>query len=480
MNETITVPLWLATVGGLLAVWVLLDRLLIPGARWLFRRRADRVIEELNTRLPLRISSFHQTGRRVLVERLTSDPETMAAVEAEARRSGLPREPLIREARRYAREIVPSFNAYAYFRVAYVVARGVLRALYRVRLGYADDEALAGIEPDASVVFLMNHRSNMDYVIVAYMAASRSALSYAVGEWARTWPLQTLIRSLGGFFVRRHSRNPLYRRVLARYVQAATAGGVVQALYPEGALTRDGSLQKPKLGLISYMLSAFDPEGGRDLVFIPTGINYDRVLEDRSMVRELDPTALPRGKAGAAVLLLRFLGGQMKLLLTRRWHRFGYACVNFGSPISMRAYTGRRNLDFRSLAPGPRSEALERLGQELLDAVAAAIPVLPVSLVATVFLRHPERVMSRLEIKAEAQSLIDEFERRGAYVHVARSDRDYAVTAGLRMLTLRRLVEESRGLYRASPAEGDLLRYYANSTRHFLQEGGSWPARGSA
>ena len=81
------------------------------------------------------------------------------------------------------------------------------RLLYRVRLGYADDAALADIESNASVVFVMNHRSNMDYVLVAYMAANRSALSYAVGEWARTWPLQTLIKSLGAYFVRRNSGN---------------------------------------------------------------------------------------------------------------------------------------------------------------------------------------------------------------------------------------------------------------------------------
>ena len=475
VNETITLPLWVAAAAGLLAVWVLVARLLLPGLRWFARRRVERVIDELNTRLQLRIPAFHRTRRRVLIERLAGDPETMAAVEAEARRSGLPREALIREARRYAREIVPSFNAYAYFRVAYVVARGVLRALYRVRLGYADDAALAAIEPDASVVFLMNHRSNVDYVLVAYLAASRSALSYAVGEWARIWPLQTLIRALGGFFVRRRSRSPLYRRVLARYVQAATAGGVVQALYPEGGLTRDGGLRKPKLGLISYMLAAFDPEGGRDLVFIPVGINYDRVLEDRSLVRERDPAARPRGRAGAAVLLLRFLGGQVKLLLARRWYRFGYACVNFGTPLSMRAYTRGRRCDFRALAPDSRSGAVERLGGELSAAIAAAIPVLPVSLVATVFVREPERELSLLEVKAKAQSLIDDCERRGAYVHVARSDRDYAVTVGLRMLVLRRLVQESGGLYRASAGEGRLLRYYANSIRHFLEDEG--PAR---
>jgi len=135
-------------------------------------------------------------------------------------------------------------------------------------------------------------------VVVAYLVASRSALSYAVGEWARIWPLQTLVRALGAFFVRRNSGDPLYRQVLARYVQTATAAGVVQAVYPEGRLTRNGRLGPPRLGLISYMVSAFDPKGERDLVFIPVGLNFDRILEDRTLIREIEPEAVPRGLTG--------------------------------------------------------------------------------------------------------------------------------------------------------------------------------------
>ena len=49
---------------------------------------------------------------------------------------------------RYAREIVPTFNAYIYFRVGYSLARAVARFLYRVRLGFADERTLAGVPPE--------------------------------------------------------------------------------------------------------------------------------------------------------------------------------------------------------------------------------------------------------------------------------------------------------------------------------------------
>ena len=470
MTSTIAMPVWVAVAAAVLALWAVLHFLLIPGGRWFVRRRVNRMIDELNSRLQLRIPAFQQTKRQVLIDRLTCDPGVMEAVERIARESGVPRDVLIRRVERHAREIVPSFNAWAYFRIGYALARRTAQLLYRVRLGYSDDAALSRIEPDASVVFVMNHRSNMDYVLVAYLAASRSALSYAVGEWARIWPLQTLVRSLGAYFVRRNSGDPLYRHVLARYVQAATAGGVVQAIYPEGNLSRDGRLRRPRLGLVNYMVSAFDPDGERDLVFVPVGINYDRVLEDRLLVHELDPEADPYPRTHVVVTLLGFVTRQAVLLLRRRWYRFGYACVNFGAPVSMRAYVRRRGIDFRAMDPAARFDAVEKLGDELLGAVASAIPVVPVALVATAFARRPGRSMSELDIKAEVHALIEALLRRGAYVHIPRGDRDYEVAVGLRMLKLRRFVEESDGMYRAGEGALDMLRYYANSIEHLLQD----------
>ena len=110
MTDPISLPIWLAVVAGALAGWAVLDRFLIPGAGWFFRRRANRVINELNTRLQLRIPALQQTRRQVLIDQLTYDPIVMQAVEAQAEASNLPREALIGEVRRYAREIVPSFR----------------------------------------------------------------------------------------------------------------------------------------------------------------------------------------------------------------------------------------------------------------------------------------------------------------------------------------------------------------------------------
>ena len=64
------------------------------------------------------------------------------------------------------------------------MAKRLSTALYRVRLGAIDEARLYQVPDDASVVFVINHRSNMDYVLVTYLVSQSSALSYAVGEWA--------------------------------------------------------------------------------------------------------------------------------------------------------------------------------------------------------------------------------------------------------------------------------------------------------
>ncbi len=463
MGATVTMPMWLVVALGCLSAAAVLQFFLLPGVRWFFRRKMNRVIDEVNTRFNIEIPEFKVTRRQVLIDRLFHDEKVQAAVAQYCAAQQLPRSEVLRRVDRYAREIVPSFNAYAYFRWGYRIAKYYARWLYRVRLGYTDGAALAAINPHSSVVFVMNHRSNMDYVLVAFLAAERTALSYAVGEWARIWPLHSLIRSMGAYFVRRNSGDALYRTVLQRYVQMATEGGVPQAVYPEGGLSNDGRLRAPRLGLLDYMLRAFNPQGGRDLVFIPVGINYDRVLEDRTLLRKLDATLPRRGFAAAMVTLASFFARNAWLMATGRWYRYGYACVNFGRPLSMRDYVAREGVDFRALDEAARHRAVQAVGQTLMHAIRDVIPVLPVSLVATVLMRGWDMAHSEIDLKTKAYEIVRQLEGAGAHVYVPRSDLDYAIGVGLRMLTLRNIVREQDGLYRVVAGERLLLEYYANA-----------------
>ena len=92
MSSTVTLPLWFVVIAGALALWSLLDHLLVPGVRFLLRRRLNRAIDELNARLKLRLQPFKLAKRRALIDQLIFDPDVLKAIEHHAKANGVPRE----------------------------------------------------------------------------------------------------------------------------------------------------------------------------------------------------------------------------------------------------------------------------------------------------------------------------------------------------------------------------------------------------
>ncbi|NQW15764.1 MAG: glycerol-3-phosphate acyltransferase, partial [Rhodobacter sp.] len=170
MFEIVQLPYWVAFLLVVLAAIALLDRMLMPSARWYMRRRFNKAIEKLNDRLQLRIQPFKLTQRKVMIDRLLHDPKVMDAVRAYADEENVPLAVASAKAATYAQEIVPSFSVFAYFGFAIRLSRWISQALFRVRVGFMDDDSLRRVDPEATVVFIMNHRSNMDYVLVTYLA----------------------------------------------------------------------------------------------------------------------------------------------------------------------------------------------------------------------------------------------------------------------------------------------------------------------
>ncbi len=464
LGAEITLPWWLFIAMLALAGLALLDRLFIPSVRWFWRRRINRLVDEIGQRLDIEIRPFQLTKRQVLIDRLVYDPHVLEAARQIAREQNEPLELVQAQVLKYASEIVPAFNAYLYFRIGYWIAKRVAHLLYRVRIGFARNDEFSRIPADATVVFVMNHRSNMDYILVAFLAAERTTLSYAVGEWARIWPLQTLIRAMGAFFVRRNSGNPLYRCVLERYVHMATHEGVCQAVFLEGGLSRDGRLREPKLGFLDYMLRGFNPEKDRDVVFIPVGINYDRVIEDRSLLYSLDPTAVKRSPWFVFRTTVGFIVKSFWLMALSRWQRFGYACVNFGPPVSVKSYCRSQAVDFRRLSRPERFKTVARLAETIMGHIRREVPVLPVPIVAAVFAAHPQKWMMAAEIERRAGEMLDRAAHCGIKIYEPGRNRlPHYVAGALHLMQTRRFIDKEGGRYRLNAEAEGLMRYYANS-----------------
>lgn len=447
----VEIPLWLLVLIVLFAAVTFASHFLFPSVRWFFRKRAERLISRMNERLTRPIQPFKLARRHDQIQRLIYDPAVAQAVVDYAAEKRVPENVAFEKARDYAREIVPSFSATAYFTIGTRLARWLTNSLYRVRLADFDRGALDEIDPEAAVIFVMNHKSNMDYVLVTYLVSQASALSYAVGEWARVWPLSSVIRAMGAYFIRRNNRSALYRRVLARYVQMSVQGGVTQAFFPEGGLSLDGRLGPPKLGLLSYIVDGWEPEG-RDVIFVPVALNYDHVLEDRYLV-----AAKQAGVRRFRPPFSDIVGGLIGHLwarLTFRFNTFGTASVGFGRPVSLAALQ----------AQGPVE--VDRVGALLMGEVAQAMPAVPVGLVAEVMRDGAAR--TEAEVLAAVEALVA---RIGA--NAPRRAPKTFVPEALARMRRRRLIKREGDLWGLVPERADIVEFYAASLDPAAEEEGA-------
>ncbi len=456
-------PTWFAVLAVVLATLAVFNHFLLPAARWMARRSVNRAIADVNRRFDLKLPLFQLTKRQVLIDRLVYDPEVLATVARIANDRGVPRDGVMMEVVAFAREMVPSFNPYIYFNLGYRMARRFLRYFYQVRVGWVHDGAGREIPPNTSMVFFINHRSNLDYLLVTYLASRRAALSYGAGEWARVWPFKIILRLAGAYILRRNLDDPVYRVVLRRYVQMATAAGVPHAIFSEGALSRNGMVNEPKLGLLSYICRNFDPAGENDIVFVPVGTNFDRVMEQRTLIANVDTDFRGRGTVFVLGSTLLVLLRQVWLKLTLRWQGFGMAAANFGEPLSLRDWSKRNGLSLTSLQQKPLFEAIESLGNELRNRVIDTIPVLAVPLLSMLVLETDEP-MTRDQLTDKALKRLNHLRNLGAHPGIRKGAEKVAITDGFDLMYRLGLITID-GDEKVEPHvdERDMLQYHANS-----------------
>jgi glycerol-3-phosphate O-acyltransferase len=359
----------------------------------------------------IHIDQFKLKRRHAEIElEVFGSRDVVQAVQAYARDHHVSIEEARSQARRYLQEIVPKFNLLAYYRVGAPIAKAITHFLYRVVVERKPIRDFSEQSKGAAVIYIINHRSNADYVLVAHMLFKFISLSYAIGEWARVWPLNHVFKWFGGYFVRRRYREPLYHAILSKFVQTITKHGVTQGIFIEGGLTRDGAFQKPKLGMLDYLVSAKrDPDFTQPLYIIPTAVNYDRVLEDRNLTSELLGKEERASKGEKLKTSLDFLFKGFLRGIFGRFKRYGYAIVTFGTPISVDDFARAHPAILSDTFEGRKAE-LQRLAETVLAEISSALPVTPVTLVATIFRKHP--VLTQEQMLVELERAREEYRDR--------------------------------------------------------------------
>jgi len=159
-------------------IWVVAGLVLVAGAAFI-RSRIDRTALRAVHRSHGRIDRFKLTKKPFINQTLLADEAIAQAVNEHAAENSVSEAATWKRVEGYIEEIVPFFNILTYYKIGLFVSKSLLNFFYKVSADYAGSGLSEGLPRDAIVIYLMNHRSNADYVLVGYVPSGQVAIRIA-------------------------------------------------------------------------------------------------------------------------------------------------------------------------------------------------------------------------------------------------------------------------------------------------------------
>jgi glycerol-3-phosphate O-acyltransferase len=411
-----------------------------------------------------------------LQEELLRSPRVRTHIESEVRSSGKSVVKVERYARKEMRRLCAAPNPF------------VISTMHRL-LGWVwnriydglvvDKEGLERVREAArrgTIVLVPSHKSHVDYLVLSDVLYGH-ALSpplIAAGDNLNFWPIGSLLRRAGAFFIRRSFRGKkLYAALVDAYIRKLLVEGFPMEFFIEGGRSRTGKLLPPKYGLLSMVVDACLLLRGRTIQFVPISIGYEKIVEERSYVHEL----------GGGEKEKENIGGLIKSSEILR-SRYGRLYVQFGEILDFdRIFreelgdNGGTGPDPDRLRPPQRRLLVQRLAHRIVYEINRVTVVTPAALVATALLAHRRRGMTHDRLVRLCGQLLESLDRQNAAV----VSQLRASNGGVREDTLREALQlfmgdrlvvqhgEGEDAIYAVPEERRInLEYYMNNVLHFF------------
>ena len=309
------------------------------------------------------------------------------------------------------------------------------------------------------LIFCPSHRSHVDYLVLSYVLVSAGMIPplVAAGENMNIFPLGTMFRGGGAFYIRRSFReDPLYRATFAAYLRHLLLAGVSIEFFPEGTRSRTGKCMPPRFGMVSAVLDAYQaaPRALSTAAFIPVDITYEKVPEIDAHLAERDGA---KKKKESSLDLLK-----LPRLLT---NEFGKVSVRFGAPIQIGAFLEQEDADLDQSEEKRRFTS--RLAYKILGGIAQASEVSATGLVAGVLLAAEERALSRHEITQRCRGLAAVASTSVRLSQALEDDLEKAVLDALRFFARSELIQRfPPAQWRVPPTLRGKLVYMRNQSLH--------------
>jgi len=410
--------------------------------------------------------------REEIVHMVLRDKSLVASMEEIALQSGKRYEDILKEARKYAREIASDYNE-TFIEVWARILTWLWNNIYDGVV--VDKNGLAKIRHISKkmpFVIIPCHRSHIDYLLLSYVFYKNHIQMpfVAAGTNLMFWPLGYIFRKSGAFFLRRTFKgNVLYGEVFAKYLETMMQEGLPLEFFIEGGRSRTGKMVMPKYGLLSMIIQAFTKGTCDDLAAIPVYIGYDRVIEEKAYLKELGGEAKEREKTTDVI--------KSRKLLRKR---YGRVYVNVGEPILLKSYLASQEKSFNDMSLAERQSVYRKIGYEIVLRINHVSVVTPFSLVASALLCHDRRGISHDELTDVLRLFYDYLgHRKVNMAETLLNHRDRAIGEALALFDQSEFIsrmgaeEDERDeveeiVYSLEDGKRMNLEYYKNNTLHYF------------
>jgi glycerol-3-phosphate O-acyltransferase len=401
-------------------------------------------------------------SRQQVKEIVLTDPEIERTINEMA--TGKPKmlKRYRKKASEYFDEIAADYNI-AYIQFFQIALRWFWKKMFEgIDVRDSEITALRESARKGVLIYVPSHKSHIDYLVLNYSLFEHHMHipRVAAGKNLSFWPMGHMFRKSGAFFIRRTFRGArLYAGIFSRYIKALLAERHPLEFFIEGGRSRSGKLILPKVGFLSILVEAFQEGFCDDLFFVPVSISYDRILEEKSYIREL------AGQKKERETFLQMMKARQFLK-----RKYGKIYIRFASPVSLK--------DYLNISWQPEQPLNKELGLDIIRSINRISLVTPISLVAAAILARHRRGFTLPQIMESVELLLDSLERRDAPVASTLSDPENAIREALAVLVHWKLLalEEAAGpngedYYTAEDDEKMELAYYKNSIIHFFVPG---------
>lgn len=423
----------------------------------LFRNFVNTLIHYIRSKtkdLPLHIPK----GKQEIISSLMGRPAFREFIRRHAQESGFSVEQVEENTRHYLDEIAADMN-YLTFPFWDFVLTWVFQTIFEGLV--IDLESLEKLRPaigQRPIVFVPNHRSHLDYLLLSYVTyCNRFPMPHVVGGINLSfWPFGWIARKSGCFFIRRSFEgNRLYAACVRFYIQEQLWQNNPMEFFIEGGRSRTGKLLPPKMGILSSLVDGFFQGAAEDILFVPTSFTYDSVLEEKSYLAEQAGGV----KKDESIWDLLKIHRHLK-------KRQGKVYIRFGEPISLQDSLGE------STQAEQRKKVQELAGQ-LTYGINKAALVTPMALSSLTLLAHQHRAISWDDFLKQSQLYLDYLKYKGSPLsEPLRKFEKTAFRESLRQLRAKGLLEQHEDdgeiLYRIVDHRRGNLDYYKNTSIHFF------------